>query len=293
MLIMRDRNIEELLNDVEVFKFTRKDKENDDRAIETVKRFLSKDILKKLTLQKIHESDIEILSVKHCYRGIWKIELKRATEYEHKTQHEHTFMDENINKVKVGSNDILDVIDGVVKFDLIEMGYDEQKFEFLSEVPRDTIDKKKESYLSKHESRSYAKLFERKSRWNDQTENELKEQLFGKEFLNLAIQRLYAKPYDDRNDKDYSITQDQVEHKFQLYLIPVIRVHYRLKEKIDWLDVDAITREIMKNVKFDRVLNLNEETKELLLEAGADVAGATLPGSSPFLRVGLRKLLSR
>lgn len=184
---MRDKNIVELLNEVEVFKFTRKDKESDERAIDTVKDFLSKGFLKKITLQKVNEREIEILKVEHQYRGIWKIELKRATEYEHQTHYELSFLDENINKVKINSTDTFDVVDGITKLDLTEIGYDEQKIEFLSETPKEGIDRKKESYLSKNECRSYAKLFERKSRWNDQSENELKEQLFGKEFLKLAL----------------------------------------------------------------------------------------------------------
>lgn len=92
------------------------------------------------------------------------------------------------------------------------------------------------------------------------------------------------------------IIKDKVETKFQLYVIPVIRVYYRLKDKVDWLDVDAITREIMKSIRVDKNLNLNEETKEFLIETGADVVGTALgtalatPVAAPLVKALGKKL---
>ncbi|PJG82537.1 hypothetical protein [Caviibacterium pharyngocola] len=70
-----------MLNDhlkLSVYKFTRKDKETDERAIETAKKKLTSGILNQITSK---ESEIIVEKTEHNFRGIWKINAKRCVEY--------------------------------------------------------------------------------------------------------------------------------------------------------------------------------------------------------------------
>ena len=138
------------------------------------------------------------------------------------------------------------VKNNIVTVPVIEKGEEELHFEYIFEYPDNIIDKKLNKYLEKHQEAIISANVDKKiAKWNkNYSLDQVIEKLYVKDVFEFLEERIYAKPYDDKNKKDYKILDEELEFNVSLYLIPVISVYCKIKDEVKIFNVDAITREI-------------------------------------------------
>ena len=243
--------------DINIYKVTNKQKESDERAKNTVIESLTNPrILQRF--HKVNREDITKESTKHNFCGIWKINVTRKVKFEFSTKKEIAVSLENQSKIlemEVGEAHFT-VKNNIATVPVIEKGEEELHFDYMFEYPDNIIDKKLNKYLEKHQEAIISANVDKKiAKWDKSCSLEqVIERLYVKDVFEFLEERIYAKPYDDKNKKDYKILDEELEFNVSLYLIPVISVYCKIKDEMKIFNVDAITREIRPRIP-DSMIN--------------------------------------
>ncbi|OOF46345.1 hypothetical protein BKK51_02880 [Rodentibacter trehalosifermentans] len=236
---------------IKIYKLTNKQKEDDERAKDTViENLINPKIFNRLLSRKINKEDILKMTTKHDFCGVWKVKIIRKVEFEY-TEKKDIFVSlENQSKIaqiKVG-DDVFNVKNEMISIPTIEIGEEEIKFDYLFEYPNKTFDKKFNKYLEKHKDSIISANIDKKiSKWNkDYSLDQVIEKLYLNDIFEFLEENIYIQSYDDKNNNAYKITQEDLELDIALYLIPIISVSCQIKDenKSRIFHIDAITREI-------------------------------------------------